>query len=493
MSQFKRFLGWVAIFSLVLALFPLSLASANNVTVSIAAPDEPVDSGSEFVATVSITEVTDLDSFQFDISYDPGVIEVTDVSNGVIGSTAVPVAMWSFLPPETQGIVEVLGNMPGVAGITGSGYLAEIHLHVIGLPGSTSDISLSNGKLFDNMGTQIAVTQWGGDSVRVSGVATAPIIAFRPHSLSFSAVEGGDRPPDQTLEIWNSGIGTLEWTASDATPWLSLEPTSGSSTGVHDTNTVGVSVNTSGMVTGSYHGSITISDPGATNDPQTLDVSLEISASGALHADFTATPTTGLAASVDFSDKTSGGTPPYTYEWDFGDGATSTAENPSHIYTAPGIYTVALTVTDDVGATDSETKPDYVTVVAEGEASFSVSNLNISPEQVQPNQQVSISVNITNIGDGTGSYNASLYINGQLDNSETVTVEPGATQDLVFTVTRADLGTYDVAFAGLEGQFTVVERPSGGLSTTAIIAIVVVVILLIAAAVFLVPRMRKRA
>lgn len=39
--------------------------------------------------------------------------------------------------------------------------------------------------------------------------------------------------------------------------------------------------------------------------------------------------------------------------WDFGDGGTSTAANPSHTYAATGPYTVSLTVTDDDGATNT--------------------------------------------------------------------------------------------------------------------------------------------
>ena len=84
MKLTKRFLTWAVILSLVLVLLPFSLASATNVTVRIDAPDE-VDAGSDFVARVNISEVTGLDSFQFRTSYDPSVIEVSDVIDGLIG------------------------------------------------------------------------------------------------------------------------------------------------------------------------------------------------------------------------------------------------------------------------------------------------------------------------------------------------------------------------------------------------------------------------
>ncbi len=44
-----------------------------------------------------------------------------------------------------------------------------------------------------------------------------------------------------------------------------------------------------------------------------------------------------------------------SYLWDFGDGNTSTAANPSHTYAAAGGYTVTLTVTDNEGATGNDT------------------------------------------------------------------------------------------------------------------------------------------
>jgi PKD repeat protein len=44
------------------------------------------------------------------------------------------------------------------------------------------------------------------------------------------------------------------------------------------------------------------------------------------------------------------------WDWDFGDGGTSTDQNPTHKYTAVGIYTVALTVTDNDGTSSTELK-----------------------------------------------------------------------------------------------------------------------------------------
>ncbi len=44
-----------------------------------------------------------------------------------------------------------------------------------------------------------------------------------------------------------------------------------------------------------------------------------------------------------------------SYEWRFGDGTTSTSPNPLHTYTVPGEYVATLTVTDNLGATTTNT------------------------------------------------------------------------------------------------------------------------------------------
>lgn len=58
--------------------------------------------------------------------------------------------------------------------------------------------------------------------------------------------------------------------------------------------------------------------------------------------------------SVDFTDGSTDANADITgWNWDFGDGAMSAQQNPSHNYAAEGTYTVSLTVTDSTGLTDT--------------------------------------------------------------------------------------------------------------------------------------------
>ena len=57
----------------------------------------------------------------------------------------------------------------------------------------------------------------------------------------------------------------------------------------------------------------------------------------------------GSRISVTFTDKSTGGTEPYRYSWDFGDGSNSTRRIPRHRYASAGNYTVTLTITDRAG------------------------------------------------------------------------------------------------------------------------------------------------
>lgn len=96
-------------------------------------------------------------------------------------------------------------------------------------------------------------------------------------------------------------------------------------------------------------------------DEYTMLNYLDIEAAGPTAA-FTANVTSGDAPlTVQFTDMSING--PTAWAWDFdNDGTTdSTAQHPTHTYTAPGVYTVRLRVTNDAGS-DEEIKTSYITV-----------------------------------------------------------------------------------------------------------------------------------
>jgi PKD repeat protein len=64
---------------------------------------------------------------------------------------------------------------------------------------------------------------------------------------------------------------------------------------------------------------------------------------------------------IQFTGTATGGTEPYTWAWDFGDGATANVQNPTHAYTAAGYYTATLTVTDAEQTVVSDTATVTIT------------------------------------------------------------------------------------------------------------------------------------
>jgi PKD repeat protein len=63
---------------------------------------------------------------------------------------------------------------------------------------------------------------------------------------------------------------------------------------------------------------------------------------------------TDIPATYRFEADGHGGTPPYTFHWDFGDGQEANVQNTRHTYENPGTYTATLTVTDATGQTASD-------------------------------------------------------------------------------------------------------------------------------------------
>jgi hypothetical protein len=99
----------------------------------------------------------------------------------------------------------------------------------------------------------------------------APGIFINRSQLNAGAVISGVSTGPQTFWISNSGTGSLNWGISDNANWLTTNPSSGIDSGV-----VKVYINPAGLSVGTYTGTITVTDPHASNSPQHVTVYLTV-------------------------------------------------------------------------------------------------------------------------------------------------------------------------------------------------------------------------
>ena len=116
---------------------------------------------------------------------------------------------------------------------------------------------------------------------------------------------------------------------------------------------------------GDYTVTLTVSSPWGSDQASTV-----IHVGVAPEAAFTAEPIYALVGEDVIFTNESTGTEPLSYEWDFGDGVTSTEKDPTHAYVAEGDYTVTLTVSSPWGSDEAST---VIHVGVAPEAAFSYS------------------------------------------------------------------------------------------------------------------------
>jgi len=95
-------------------------------------------------------------------------------------------------------------------------------------------------------------------------------------------------------------------------------------------------------------------------------------------------------------------------------------------------------------------------------ADFQISDLNVTPSEVEAGEEVTVSVKITNVGGQTGSYTLPLIVNQTTEETRTVTLEEGASNTTEFKVIKQTPGTYNIEIDGLVNEFTVSETSSNG-------------------------------
>jgi hypothetical protein len=85
---------------------------------------------------------------------------------------------------------------------------------------------------------------------------------------------------------------------------------------------------------------------------------------------------------------------------------------------------------------------------------FELSNQTIDPEQVLPGGTVTISVDVTNVGEVRGSYPVVLTIDGVSTDTKVITLDPGESERVTFFVVVN--GKYDIDIGGIAGTFEIV-------------------------------------
>ncbi len=148
----------------VLLLLAPSHAVADGIVLSIQPVSSTVGVGSTFAVDVNISGVTDLYDYQFDLNFNPAVLQATNVLEGTFLSAGGS----TFFIPGT--IDNTAGNitfnaytlLTAISGVSGDGTLALFDF--TGLAPGTSDITISNVILQDSTGAILDNTATGGSA-----------------------------------------------------------------------------------------------------------------------------------------------------------------------------------------------------------------------------------------------------------------------------------------------------------------------------------------
>ncbi len=172
------------------------------------------------------------------------------------------------------------------------------------------------------------------DALGVPGTASVVVKVVTPLSVTIQGLPATLGPAPLTVNVSSAVSGglapyTYDWDFGDGSQH------SQSAADQHTWVTPGV-----------YNVALAVTD----SCNNTVTKTLEINAYGPVAPAPTVNFACGYAPlNVIFNGATTGGVPPYTYAWSFGDGGTATLPNPSHSYLAVGNYTAMVTVTDSLG------------------------------------------------------------------------------------------------------------------------------------------------
>jgi hypothetical protein len=254
----------------------------------------------------------------------------------------------------------------------------------------------------------------------VQVLAASPTIALSKTALTPSATQGMN-PVSDTFTVSNTGSATLNYTVSDDATWMTVSPASGSTTGA--ANTITVQYSTASLAVGSYTGTITVTDPAATNNPQTVHVTLTVNAAPKATIALSKTALTPSATqgmnpvSDTFTvSNTGSATLNYTISDDAAwmtvspaSGSTTGAANTITVqYSAASLtvggYTGTITVTDPAATNNPQTVKVTLTINATPVPAIVVSKTALTPSAGLGSNAPDDAFTVANGGQGTLNY-----------------------------------------------------------------------------------------
>ena len=176
-----------------------------DVNVRVNAPEYVSDT---FEVTIDITNVSDMNGGQFDLTFDHNVIDVIDVEDvkskyGDIDDTEIPVDMCLAMD---DGRIRVFFKLRSADCVSGSGYVAKILFEVVGDTGDVSAIDISDEfkrKIGDCIGPDEIPANWFGDNVTVGTASSMPVktpTKSPTQTTVATSVESSPAPTVTTIE-----------------------------------------------------------------------------------------------------------------------------------------------------------------------------------------------------------------------------------------------------------------------------------------------------
>ncbi|MFW6119022.1 MAG: PKD domain-containing protein [Planctomycetota bacterium] len=371
------------------------------------------------------------------VTDDDGATDSAAVTITVESANEAPVASASATPTSGTAPLEV--NFDGSASSDGDGTITQYTWDFAdGSTGSGATVSHIYSEagtydatltVVDNYGTSasdtVTVTVETPNSPPTASVSATPTSGFVPLEVSFDGSGSTDSDGNIASYTWEFGDGH---------------------------SGTGAVVSHAYDEAGTYTATLTVSDDDGATDTAAATIEVEEPNAPPV-ASITANPTSGTApleVAFDGSASSDSDGSIASYQWDLGDGTTADTVSPQHTYEAAGTYQVTLTVTDDDGATES----DSATITVEDAANrvIYVAFIELSIMQDHGGDRVVGAVSVTDAdGQAVEGATVSTEWSGILSGSDSVSTSAGGVANVISKKTR-DGGTVQLTVTGVSAS-----------------------------------------